>query len=256
VSPAEVVGVLLAGMAAGTINTVVGSGTLVTFPTLLAVGLPPVTANVSNTLGLVPGSLSGAIGYRRELAGQRGRLLRLGSASVLGGIAGALLLLVLPSAAFDAIVPVLIGLGCLLVVLQPAISRRVTARAESRGVERPEHGAAWVWVLVALAGVYGGYFGAAQGVLLMAVLGIGLTETMQRNNATKNVLALLVNLVAAIVFVAVAHIDWLAAGLIAAGSVVGGQIGATVGRRLPGWALRAFIVLVGVVAITQFLVGG
>jgi uncharacterized membrane protein YfcA len=247
--------IFLAGIAAGTINTVVGSGTLITFPTLLAFGVPPVTANVSNTLGLVPGSLSGAIGYRRELVGQRQRLMRLGVASVLGGITGAVLLLVLPADAFDAIVPVLIGLGCLLVVLQPAISRRVAARAESRGVERPEHGALWVWVLVYLAGVYGGYFGAAQGVLLMAILGIGLTETMQRNNATKNVLAMLVNLVAAVVFIAVADMDWAVAGLIAVGSVIGGQIGATVGRRLPGWALRTFIVVVGVAALTQFLIG-
>jgi uncharacterized membrane protein YfcA len=247
--------ILLAGMAAGTINTVVGSGTLITFPTLLAFGIPPVTANVSNTLGLVPGSLSGAIGYRRELSGQRPRLVRLGSASVLGGVSGAVLLLVLPSGAFQAIVPVLIGLGCLLVVLQPAISRRVAARAVSRGVDRPEHGAAWVWVMVYLTGVYGGYFGAAQGVLLMAVLGIGLTETMQRNNATKNVLALLVNLVAAVVFVFRADMNWTVAGLIAVGSVIGGQIGATVGRRLPPWALRAFIVVVGVAALTQLLLG-
>ena len=246
----------LAGLAAGTINTVVGSGTLITFPTLLAVGIPPVTANVSNTLGLVPGSLSGAIGYRRELVGQRSRLLRLGLGSVLGGITGALLLLVLPEDAFQAVVPVLIALGCVLVVLQPRISRRVAARAESRGVERPHHGAAWVWILVFLAGVYGGYFGAAQGVLLMAILGVGLTETMQRNNATKNVLALLVNLVAAVLFVFVADIDYRVAGLIAVGSVIGGQIGATVGRRLPSWALRGFIVVVGVAALVQFLVLG
>jgi uncharacterized membrane protein YfcA len=253
VSLGEIAAILLAGVAAGTINTVVGSGTLITFPTLLAFGVPPVTANVSNTVGLVPGSLSGAIGYRRELSGQRERLLRLGSASVLGGITGAVLLLVLPAEAFQAIVPVLIALGCVLVVLQPMISRRVAARAAARGVERPEHGAAWVWVLVFLAGVYGGYFGAAQGVLLMAILGIGLTETMQRNNATKNVLALLVNLVAAVVFVIVAHVDWAAAGLIAAGSVIGGQIGAHVGRRLPPTALRVVIVLVGVVALVQLL---
>ncbi len=193
----EVVAILLAGLAAGTINTVVGSGTLITFPTLLALGVPPVTANVSNTVGLVPGSLSGAIGYRRELAGQRPRLLRLGSASLLGGAIGAALLLVLPSAVFDAIVPVLIGLGCLLVMFQPRISGWVVGRAEHRGVGVPEHGALWVWTLVLLAGVYGGYFGAAQGVLLMAILGVGLQEAMQRNNATRNVLALLVNAVAA-----------------------------------------------------------
>jgi uncharacterized protein len=253
VSPFEITAIFLAGVAAGTINTVVGSGTLITFPTLLAFGVPPVTANVSNTLGLVPGSLSGAIGYRRELTGQRRRLVRLGVASTLGGITGAVLLLVLPADAFNAIVPVLIGLGCVLVMLQPAISRRVAARAESRGIERPEHGALWVWVLVYLAGVYGGYFGAAQGVLLMAILGVGLTETMQRNNATKNVLALLVNLVAAVVFVAVADVDYQVAAVIAVGAVIGGQVGATVGRRLPSWALRAFIVVVGVVAITQFI---
>jgi uncharacterized membrane protein YfcA len=246
--------IFFAGMAAGTINTVVGSGTLITFPTLLAIGISPVTANVSNTLGLVPGSLSGAIGYRRELSGQRARLVRLGTASVLGGVTGAVLLLVLPAEAFQAIVPVLIALGCVLVVFQPMISRKVAARAASRGVERPEHGAAWVWLLVYGAGVYGGYFGAAQGVLLMAILGVGLTETMQRNNGTKNVLALLVNLVAAVVFVFVADMNWTVAGLIAVGSVIGGQIGATFGRRLPSWALRAFIVLVGVAALTQFLI--
>jgi uncharacterized membrane protein YfcA len=246
----EMAAVLLAGLAAGTINTVVGSGTLITFPTLLAIGVPPVTANVSNTLGLVPGSLSGAVGYRRELSGQRDRLVRLGSASVLGGITGAVLLLVLPADAFNAIVPALIALGLLLVVLQPAISRRVAARAESRGITRPAHGALWVWVLVYGAGVYGGYFG----VLLVAILGVGLTETMQRNNATKNVLALLVNLVAAIVFVFVAEMNWTVVLLIAVGSVIGGQIGATVGRRLPAWALRGFIVVVGVAALVQFLV--
>jgi uncharacterized protein len=247
------VAILLAGVAAGTINTVVGSGTLITFPTLLAFGVPPVTANVSNTVGLVPGSLSGAIGYRRELEGQRTRLLRLGAASLLGGITGAVLLLVLPAKAFAMIVPVLIAAGVVLVLAQPAISRRLADRAAARGTELPEHGALWVWVLVFLAGVYGGYFGAAQGVLLMAILGVGLLETMQRNNATKNVLALLVNAVAAVVFIAVAHVDWTVAALIAVGSVVGGQIGASVGRRLPAPVLRGFIVLVGVAALAKFL---
>lgn len=254
-TPLEMVAVVLAGVAAGTINTVVGSGTLITFPTLLALGVPPVTANVSNTIGLVPGSLSGAVGYRRELAGQRGRLLRLGSASLVGGLAGAALLLVLPEAAFDAVVPVLIALGCVLVVLQPRVSAWVAARAAARGREVHPHGAAWVWLLVMLTGVYGGYFGAAQGVLLMAVLGVGLQETMQRNNATKNVLAMLVNGVAALVFIAVADVDWAVAGLIAAGAVVGGQVGATVGRRLPPVVLRGVIVLVGLVALSAFALG-
>jgi uncharacterized membrane protein YfcA len=252
VSPLEVVAVLLAGMAAGTINTVVGSGTLVTFPTLLAFGIPPVTANVSNTIGLTPGSVSGAIGYRAELAGQRSRLIRLGTASLVGGVVGAVLLLVLPSKAFDAIVPVLIVLGCVLVVLGPRIAKRVAARAESRG-GLGEHGAWWVWPAVALAGVYGGYFGAAQGVLLMAILGIGVADSMQRHNASKNVLAGLVNGIAAVIFIFVADVNWPVAGLIAVGSVIGGQIGATVGRRLPPTVLRALIVVVGVVAVITFV---
>jgi uncharacterized protein len=252
VSALEIIAILLAGVAAGTSNTVVGSGTLITFPTLLAFGVPPVTANVSNNVGLVPGSLSGAVGYRAELVGQRARVLRLGAASLLGGMVGAVLLLVLPSAAFDTVVPVLVGLGVVLVVAGPAIARRVAARAEVHG-GLPDHGAWWVWPAVALAGVYGGYFGAAQGVLLVAILGIGVTDTLQRHNATKNVLAFLVNGVAALVFVAGADIDWSVAGLIAAGSVVGGQLGASVGRRLPPTVLRAVIVVVGLVALTVFV---
>ena len=248
----EVVAVLLAGCAAGTINTIVGSGTLITFPTLLAIGVPPVTANVSNTIGLVPGSMSGVWGYRAELSGQRARLVRLCSASLLGGALGAGLLLWLPSEAFDAIVPALVGLGVLLVVIGPRVSRAVAARAEARG-GLPDHGAVWVWPAVAGAGVYGGYFGAAQGVLLMAILGIGVADSLQRHNATKNVLALLVNAVAAVVFVFVADVDWLVVLLVAVGSVVGGQIGATVGRRLPPTVLRGVIVAVGLTALVILL---
>ena len=248
----EMAAVLLAGVAAGTINTVVGSGTLITFPTLLAFGVPPVTANVSNTIGLVPGSASGAWGYRRELRGQRARVVRLAAASLVGGTVGAVLLLALPAEAFNTIVPLLILAGVLLVIFQPTIARRVAARAASRGGV-PEHGALWVWVLVMLAGVYGGYFGAAQGVLLMAIMGVGIQDSLQRLNATKNVLAGLVNGIAAVVFILVAEVDWLIAGLIAAGSVVGGQIGATVGRRLPPLVLRTVIVVVGVVAVVAFV---
>ena len=244
--------ILLAGLAAGLINTVVGSGTLITFPTLIALGIPPVTANVSNTIGLVPGSVSGAVGYRRELRGQRTRVLRFSVASLIGGLAGALLLLVLPAAAFAAIVPVLILLGLVLVVFQPRISAWVARRHDAAG-GLPEHGAWWVWPSVLLAGVYGGYFGAAQGVLLMAILGIGVDEGLQRLNAVKNVLAAVVNGVAGLLFVVVAHVDWRVVALIGVGSVVGAQLGATVGRRLPAPVLRVAIVVVGVVALGSFL---
>jgi uncharacterized protein len=254
VSPLEAVLIALAGVAAGTINTVVGSGTLITFPTLLAFGVPPVTANVSNTIGLVPGGIAGAIGYRRELVGQRPRVLRLATASLVGGLVGAVLLLVLPDDAFAAIVPVLILLGCVLVVLQPRISAWVAARHDAAG-GLPHHGAWWVWPGVLLTGVYGGYFGAAQGVLLMAVLGIGVDESLQRLNAVKNVLAAIVNGIAGLLFIAVAEVDWRVVGLIAVGSVVGAQVGATVGRRLPGGVLRVVIVVVGVVALVSFLLG-
>ena len=253
-SPVEAVAILLAGMGAGTINAVVGSGTLVTFPTLLAFGVPPVTANVSNCLGLVPGGVAGAVGYRRELRGQRSRVLRLGLAALLGGAAGAGLLLVLPSEVFSAVVPALIVLGCLLVLLQPRISAWVAARhAASGGL--PEHGAWWVWPGVLLTGVYGGYFGAAQGVLLMAVMGIGVDDSLQRVNATKNVLAATANAVAGLLFVVAASVDWAVAGLIAAGSTAGGLLGASYGRRLPAAGLRALIVVVGVVALGVFLLG-
>nr|WP_300953968.1 sulfite exporter TauE/SafE family protein [Nocardioides oceani] len=248
----ESVAILLAGVAAGTINTVVGSGTLITFPTLLAFGVPPVTANVSNNIGLVPGSVSGAIGYRRELVGQRSRVLRLASASLLGGVVGAVLLLVLPEGAFETIVPVLIGLGVVLVIAQPRVSAAVARRREARPVEGDRRDPWWTWPATSLAGVYGGYFGAAQGVILMGLLGIGIEESLQRLNAVKNVLAAVVNGVAGLVFVVVADVDWRLVALIGVGSVIGGQVGATVGRRLPSTVLRAVIVVVGLTALVSF----
>lgn len=248
----EAVAVVLAGVAAGTINAVVGSGTLVTFPLLLAFGLAPVTANVSNNVGLVPGSLSGALGYRAELNGQRARVLRLGLASLVGGTSGALLLLVLPSGAFGAIVPALIALGVVLVILGPTLQRRVVRRAEERTRSR-QNGAWWVWPSVFSAAVYGGYFGAAQGVLLLAILGIGVDDTLQRHNALKNVLAFAANGTAAVVFVCAAHVDWRAAALVGVGAVAGGQLGARIGRRLPPVVFRTVIVVVGMVAIAVLL---
>ncbi len=258
----ELAAVALAGVAAGFVNTVAGSGPLITFPTLLAFGVAPVTANVSNNVGLFPGSVSAALGLREELAGQRGRLVRLGVGSLLGGIVGALLLLVLPSEAFDAVVPVLVGLGIVLVAFQPRINGWLAARRRRAGLEAgiepvPEHerpDAGWLWPGVAATGVYGGYFGAAQGILLVAVLGLGSADPVHRANAVKNVLAAVVNGVAAVVFIAVAHVDWRVAGLIAGGSVVGALAGARVGKRLPAAALRAVIVVVGITALVVFLV--
>jgi hypothetical protein len=245
----ECVAVLAAGVFAGAINTVVGSGTLVTFPVLLAVGYGPLTANVTNTLGLVPGSVSGAIGYRAELAGQRRRIVALGSASLLGGIAGAVLLLSLPSAAFEAIVPVLIAVALVLVVAQPRLARALAAR---RAEVRP-HGGPPLWAGVFGTGIYGGYFGAAQGVILLALMGIAIPEDMQRLNALKNVLAALVNGVSAAVFLFFATVAWLPALLLAVGSAAGGQLGAQIGRRLSPAVLRGVIVAVGIAAIVQLV---
>ena len=244
---------LLIGAAflAGTINTIVGSGSLITFPTLLAIGYSPVVANVSNTVGITFGGLSGAIGYRRELGGQRHRATLLGAASLLGGITGGVFLLTLPSSVFDDVVPVLILGAVVLVVLQPRLSRLVAAR-RTRVIE---HGGVGLWIGIFLTGVYGGYFGAAQGVILLSLLGIFIADTLQRLNAVKNVLAFIANGTAAVLFVFFAHVAWLVVVLVAVGSVVGAQLGASVGRRLHPTALRAIIVVVGLIAAIKLLAG-
>jgi hypothetical protein len=261
---------------------------------------------------------SGVLGYRAELTGQRRRILRLGTASLGGGLVGAILLLTLPQGAFKSIVPALIGVAVVMVLIQPRLAAWVAARQQGRaapsdsrepgtagpgtagpgtagpgtaGGELPGVGGAadapWAtavavpvtapapspapalaltptpaaetlggpvtWVLVFLAGIYGGYFGAAQGVLLIGLLGITLGDTLQRINAVKNVLCGLVNGLAAVVFVIATQVDWGAAGLIAAGSIIGGQLGARIGRRLPPWGLRVLIVCVGVTALVRLL---
>lgn len=246
-------GIFGAGIVAGTINTVVGSGTLFTFPVLLGFGYAPVTANVSNTVGLVPGSVAGAIGYRRELAGQGNRLLRLSCASATGGIVGAILLLSLPASAFKDIVPAFIVIALLLIILQPRIGRVLETYRARRARESGQLGPL-SFLSVFASGVYGGYFGAAQGIMLLAILGLSLPdEELQRINAVKVVLAGLVNLIAGIVFIFAAHIAWLPALLIAVGSTIGGVLGARYGRRLPPSALRAVIVVVGIFAIIRLL---
>jgi uncharacterized protein len=253
----DMLAVLFAGVWAGAINTVVGSGTLVTFPVLLAVGVPPVTATVSNALGLVPGTLSGALGYRAELGGQRRRILRFGAAALIGGLTGAVLLLVLPPTAFETIVPVLVGIALVLVALQPRIAALVQRHRARHGTDgaagAARDGGPVLLGTLLLASVYGGYFTAAQGILYLSLMGMLLEDRMQRLNAVKTVLATIVNSVAALFFLFAAHFDWTAVGLIALGSTVGGQFGAKIGRRLPPAALRAVILVVGIAAIVQLL---
>lgn len=254
----QMVAVAAAGFTAGGINAVLGSGTLVTFPVLLAVGLPPVTATVSNSVGLVPGNLTGAVGYRRELTGQRSLLLRLIPASVLGALTGAFLLLHLPASSFEAIVPALVGLAVVLVATQPTIAAALRRRrpADDDDVQRVGPGRmAALFAGAYAAGTYGGYFSASQGVLQIGIFGLLLRESLQRLNAIKNVLTTAVNGVAALTYVLVAgdRIDWRASGLIAVGAIAGGYTGARFGRRLPSAVLRTAIVVLGLVAIAVLL---
>jgi uncharacterized membrane protein YfcA len=248
-SPFEALGIFAAGAAAGAINVVVGSGTLITFPVLLAFGYAPVVANVSNTIGLVPGSVAGAIGYRRELADQRSRIPRLVCATAIGAVTGAVLLLTLPASAFEAIVPIFIALALALILVQPRLSAALRRR---RGRVHERLGALALLAVYA-TGVYGGYFGAAQGIMLLAILGLALDDTLQRINGTKNVLAGLANLISGLIFAFAAPVAWAAVALIAAGSVGGGALGARYGRRLHPGPLRALIVAVGVIAIVRLV---
>jgi uncharacterized protein len=252
----EAVAILAAGVAAGTVNAIVGSGSLITFPTLLFFGYSPLVANVSNTVGLVFGSISGAIGYRRELAGQRGRATPLLVAALLGGLTGGSLLIVLPATAFARIVPILIIVACILVALQPRLTRAIATRRAGAGTaERERHGAPILVAAVFLTAIYGGYFGAAQGVILMAFLAILVIDDLQRLNGLKNLIAAVTNGVAAILFIFFAPVAWQPALLIAIGSTIGGQLGALVGRRLSPFALRSAIIAVGSIVAVKLLIG-
>jgi uncharacterized membrane protein YfcA len=238
-------------VAAGIANAIVGSGTLITFPTLIAFGYPAVLANVSNTTGLAFGNVASIAAWRRELEGQRVRALRLGVASIAGGVTGAVLLFELPASAFRAIVPVFIGIGVVLVAVQPIASRYLARRL--REAEHERHGWAAIGGLF-LVGVYGGYFGAGQGLLIIGVLGFAVVDTLHRLTALRNVLAGATNVVAAIAFVAATHVAWGAVGLIAAGSIVGGWAGVHVGRRLPPLAYRVVISAVGFAALLRLTI--
>jgi uncharacterized membrane protein YfcA len=256
----EMLAVAAAGFCAGGINAVVGSGTLVTFPVLLAVGLPPLTATISNSIGVSAGNVTGVIGYRRELRGQHGLLLRLLPASALGALTGAFLLLHLPAASFERIVPVLVGLAVVLVLVQPLVQRSLARRRAARAIPSEELSIGPGRLIALLAGAYGtgtygGYFAASQGVLQIGIFGLLLPEPLQRLNALKNALTLAVNTVAALAYIGVAagRVNWAAAGLIAGGSLAGGYVGASLGRRLPTPVLRGAIAALGIVAITVLL---
>ncbi len=274
-NPASAALVTGAGFVAGFVNSIVGSGTLFSFPTLVGLGYAEQTANIANGTGLFPGSVSAVSAQRQELAGQRGRLIRLVPASAAGAVFGAIALLSLPSSYFGAIVPFLILLGVGLVIVGPTLQRRVRARTERLAAQNTndadssagpgstaESTAAlrttadiepWAYVAVFLTGIYGGYFGAAQGIILIGILGVAINDTMRRLNATKNVLAATANGVSALVFIIKGGVVWWAAAYIALGAIAGGQVGARVGRRISPTLLRALIVIVGVVAAGRLL---
>jgi len=238
-SPLALAAVLLAGIAAGVINTVVGSGSLITFPVLMAVGYSPLVANMSNTVGLAPGNFSGAYGYRNELVGQGARAAKFGVTTLAGSVVGAGLLLALPPGAFTAVVPWLVLTAGVLVLIQPVLRRKMDQR---NGSATPHPAPLYIGIFG--CAIYGGYFGAAQGIILLALMGLFLRDDIQRLNAVKNVCAGVANGVAALIFIAIGQVAWLPALTLAVGSIIGGQIGARVGQRLPPKALRATIVVV------------
>ena len=239
--------ILGAGFIAGLINAIVGSGTLLTFPVLLAAGYSPLVANVSNTVGMAVGNVSGVVGYRAELAGQGRRIVQMGMPAAAGSVCGAVLLLALPESVFHRVVPILILFATLLVIVQPRISRLLAQHREHRFS---------TWALLAglfLTGVYGGYFGAGQGVMLIAVMAVFLDAPLQRINAFRNALAGINNGVAAILFALVAHVAWPVALMLAGSSLVGGQVGAAIGRRLAPNLLRGVIVVAGLAGVVKLL---
>lgn len=270
--------ILVAAVGAGAMNAVVGAGTLITFPTLLALGVPPVVANVSNTVGLVPGAVAAAYGFRATLVGRAQIVRKLVMASAVGGVIGGALLLLLPAGAFEVVIPPLLLLSAVLAAAQPrvaaAVARRRAATAASeaaasevaasegtaladpavqrQGSGRVVHPSLIVGIV--LTGIYGGYFGAAQGVVLLALLGVFIEGGMSQLNGIKNILAGVANLVSAILFILIADVDWAIVAVVAVGATVGGGLGGRYGRRLPSRLLRAIVVAVALfAAVWQFL---
>jgi uncharacterized membrane protein YfcA len=256
-SPVEIASIIAAGIGAGVMNAVVGAGTLVTFPTLLFLGFPPVVANVSNTVGLVPGSVMASIGYRATLRGRGAAVRRLVVATSVGGLIGGALLVLLPGRAFDVVVPWLLLMSAVLAALQPRIASAVALRRAARAAGRTAAGTEpaastpvgpWVIVGIALTGIYGGYFGAAQGVILLVILGLAFGGPINELNGVKNILGGTANLVSALLFIAIADVDWAVAGLVAVGATIGGGLGGRYGRRLPSSVLRVLLVGIAVIA--------
>jgi hypothetical protein len=248
----DVVLLLAAGLGAGTVNGVAGGGTLVSFPALLATGLPALQANVTSTVGIWPGYLGGVAGFRSEVREQpRDRLGTLSGAAVLGAAVGSVLLLVTPVSAFKSLAPYLVLAACLLFSLQPLISRWMKARLAGAADEHLR----LATVGTVLGSVYGGYFGAGLGVILLALLGLTLPDDLVRTNGLRAALSLVVNCVAALVFLVAAHVAWSDAGLLAGSSLVGGYFGARLARRLPPVAFRLLVVTLGLVTAARLLAG-
>jgi uncharacterized membrane protein YfcA len=249
-SSTHVILLLLGGLGAGVVNGVAGGGSLISFPLLLALGYPALTANITNTVGIWPGYVGGAAGFRNEISSQRDRLVPLGAVAALGGVAGALLLLTTSSATFRNLVPWLVLGASILFAVQPLLKRALGGTAHTPPRTRP--------ILLAggtfAASVYGGYFGAGLGVMLLAILGLALPDSIVRTSGLRTALSILVNGVAAVVFLIHGGLAWEAVGLLAAGSLVGGWIGAQVALSIPAWALRAVVVVIGLVTVVKLLV--
>ena len=265
-TPGQRVLVAAAGFVAGGINGVAGGGSLVSFPALLAVGQPALTANVTSTVGIWPGYLGGVVGFRREIGDQAERVRVLLPATLVGAVAGAVLLLTTPSGAFEALTPFLILAACGLFAAQPVLSARVAARAaaedeaagqveagDEKPAARPRDRRVAAQGGTFLSAVYGAYFGAGLGVVLLAVLGILLPDRLVRTNGLRGLLSLVTNSVAAVLFMVLAPVEWGAAGLLAGSSLAGGYAGARFSRRLPAPVLRLFVVAVGLVAAGRLL---
>ena len=245
----HVVLIVLAGVGAGIFNGVAGGGSLISFPILLALGYPALTANITNTVGIWPGYLASAAGYRREIGDQVHRLARLAPVALAGGVAGALLLLTTSPATFDDVVPWLVLGAAALFAAQPALRR-----ALDRGSSHPRTRPALLVAGVFAASVYGGYFGAAMGVMFLAVLGLALPVSLAHTSGLRAVLSMIVNGIAAVVFIIHGGLAWEAVGLLAVGSLVGGYIGARVALALPAPALRLVVVVIGVGTAVKLLV--